>query len=76
MKLFWKLYYKHKLGSNYDTIIGNAKLLRLHTGGAKSGRVSHFYNVNGEQIRGWFRPMNYSLRLTEKHPLESYYAVR
>jgi len=71
MSLFWKAYYKMTLGDNYKSSIANATELSKHVKLASSGKVSTFYNVDGERIRGWYKsPTKPSLR----HPLENYYS--
>lgn len=70
MRAFWRAYYKIKLGADYKNTIYNAKAMKAYVKISGSGRVASFYNVNGEQIRGWYKaPFKVNLR----HPLENYY---
>ena len=75
-KLFWKSIYRLRLGDAYDDTVKKAKLTMLATKASTKGDVSSFHNVDGQQIRGWHRPMNYSLKYSEKHPLISRYGNR
>ena len=55
-RLFWKAFYKIKLGENYGSILNLAQLTCNSIKGTTKGDLSSFYNVHGEQIRGWHRP--------------------
>ena len=73
MKLFWQTYYKMKLGDQYETVIKRAKLTRAYTACATSGKVSAFYNVSGDQIRGWHKAPT---KFNSLHPLVEHYAAK
>ena len=73
MKLLWQTYYKMKLGADYDAAVNRAKLFSKYTTGATTGKVSIFYNANGDQIRGWHKaPMKFKML----HPLVEHYAAK
>jgi hypothetical protein len=55
-QLFWRTFYKVTLGSNYSTVIKSTKNTYKTINEASQGNLSSFYNINGEQIRGWHRP--------------------
>jgi hypothetical protein len=73
MKLFWKAYYKLKLGSNYATAISNAEQMSKHTISVTAGRPAIFYNTQGELIRGWHKA---PAKFKETHPLIGYYSSK
>jgi len=73
MKLFWQTYYKMKLGDQYEVAIKNAKLISKYTTTATSGKVSTFYNANGERIRGWHKAPT---KFNSLHPLVEHYAAK
>jgi hypothetical protein len=73
MKLFWQAYYKVKLGSGYEAIINNAKHTMRYTTSATAGKVSIFYNSNGECIRGWHKT---PVKFKSLNPLVEYYASK
>ena len=75
-KLFWRSVYRLRLGADYDDVVKHAKLTMLSTKASTKGDVTSFYNTDGQQIRGWHRPMNYSKKHSEKHPLVSRYGNR
>jgi hypothetical protein len=67
--LFWKAYYKHKLGKEgYEQAIQSAN----HTVQSTNARISHFHNDRGENIRGWFKG-NYKFPNATQHPLITKY---
>ena len=70
MRTFWRAYYKIKLGADYKNTIYNAKAMKAYVKISGSGRVANFYNVNGEQIRGWYKA---PFKVNPRHPLENYY---
>ena len=59
-----------KLGTNYSSSLVNAQALSNHVKIASSGKVSAFYNADGDRIRGWHRS---SYKPALRHPLENYY---
>jgi len=73
MKLFWQTYYKMKLGSEYKTVIERAKLTAKYTTDTTAGKVSIFYNTNGDQIRGWYKAPT---KFKTLHPLIEHYASK
>jgi hypothetical protein len=73
MKLFWQAYYKMKLGDGYETAIINAKRTKRHITDATAGKVSLFYNSNGECIRGWHKT---PVKFKSLNPLVEYYASK
>ncbi len=67
--LFWKAYYKHKLGEEgYKKAIQSA----TNTVQSTNARISHFHNEQGENIRGWFKG-NYKFPKNTQHPLITKY---
>jgi hypothetical protein len=67
--LFWKAYYKHKLGKEgYEKAIQSAH----NTIQSTNARISHFYNEQGETIRGWAKK-NYNFSNVVQHPLITKY---
>lgn len=73
MKLFWQTYYKMKLGDQYEATVNKARMTVKYTTNATSGKVSMFYNSNGDQIRGWHKaPMKFKTL----HPLVEHYASK
>jgi hypothetical protein len=67
--LFWKAYYKHKLGKEgYEQAIQSAQ----NTVQSTNGGISHFYNDQGENIRGWAK-RNYKFSNATQHPLITKY---
>lgn len=75
MKTFWKLYYKWKFKDQYESIINKAKLLQWHVEDSSCGDLSHFYDMKGEQIRGWYKKSP-SFKYDNKHPMVTYYENR
>lgn len=73
MKLFWQTYYKMKLGSSYETTVNNAKRTKQYTTGVTTGRISIFYNTNGDLIRGWHRAPT---KFKTLNPLVEYYSSK
>jgi hypothetical protein len=54
MNTFWKVYYKFTLGheafkSRQENALAMSKYITI----ASRGNFSEFYNIHGEQIRGW-----------------------
>jgi hypothetical protein len=67
--LFWKFYYKHKLGVDaYHKAIQSAH----NTIQSTNARISHFHNERGEVIRGWAKK-NYDFSNVVQHPLITKY---
>lgn len=64
MRTLWRLYYKITLGDALDYRLKDARLTFDHIEQATKGDLSAFYNVEGNQIRGWHEPIT-----TPKHPL-------
>ena len=54
-KLFWKAFYKISLGEDYSSKFKSSKSIWNSINETTKGNLSSFYNVNGEQIRGWHR---------------------
>jgi hypothetical protein len=54
-KIFWKAFYKITLGESYSLSCKSAKNIWGSINETTKGNLSSFYNVNGEQIRGWHR---------------------
>lgn len=54
-EIFWKAFYKFNLGGNYSSTFKSAKNTWRSINETTKGNLSSFYNVNGEQIRGWHR---------------------
>lgn len=73
MKLLWQAYYKMKLGDQYEAVINKAKLTSKYTTTATSGKISTFYNANGERIRGWHKAPT---KFNTLHPLVEHYAAK
>ena len=73
MKLFWQAYYKMKLGDGYETAIINAKRTKQYTTVATAGKVSLFYNSDGECIRGWYKS---PVKFKSLNPLVEYYSSK
>lgn len=73
MKLFWQTYYKLKLGNKYEAAINSAKLTNKYTLSATNGKVSIFYNIHGDQIRGWYKA---PAKFKSVHPLVEHYASK
>ena len=71
-KLFWKTFYKLKLGDDYVSTLKAATLTSLSTKEVTKGNLSSFYNNDGQQIRGWHRPMTYSKKYVSKDPIQKY----
>jgi hypothetical protein len=71
--LFWKAYYKHKLGKEcYENAIQSANDKLHFVNQCSTGNFSHFYNEDGQQIRGWFK-RNYKSPNATQHPLITKY---
>ena len=66
----WKMIYSLLLGKEeVERILGNRKIFMHYILQATNGGVATFYNVNGEQIRGYFKPV-----AVRQHPLiKKYY---
>jgi len=73
--LLWKAYYRWKFKDQYNTRISNASVLMNCINESSNGNLSHFYNYQGEQIRGWHRKRP-SFASSDEHPLKSYYKNR
>lgn len=70
--MFWKTYYRWKFKDQYNKRVANAGLLMNYINESSDGSLSHFYNYQGEQIRGWHRKRP-SFNSSNEHPLKSYY---
>lgn len=69
MKLFWKLYFKLKFKDQYRNRIDNAVRMGWIVDDSTKGNLSHFYDSQGNQIRGWYKP----IANRRQHPLIEYY---
>ena len=70
IKLFWTLYYKFHMKQEFAGNVANARNLALSIHESGKGKVNHFYNSNGDQIRGFHRPLP---RYERQHPLITKY---
>ena len=70
MKTLWKLYYKLTM-KDYDSRVNNAKAMVRNLKESTKGSINHFYDMNGEQIRGYSNDVIRSRRV--EHPLISKY---
>lgn len=73
--LLWKAYYRWKFKGEYAKRIRNAGVLMNTIIESSEGSLNHFYNYQGEQIRGWHRKRP-SFASSSEHPLASYYKNR
>ena len=73
MKLLWQIYYKINLGNSYNSKLDLAKKLLDNTVQSTKPKINHFYNSDGEMIRGWQKTHYKFKNLPEKHPLELKY---
>jgi hypothetical protein len=69
--LFWKTFYRFKLGDDYTDALKSAKLTSLSTKQASKGDLSTFYNMKGERIRGWHRPVH-AKKCSASDPMAKY----
>ena len=69
MKTIWKIYYRLTMGKEkYNQTISNAKIFSMNLKQSTKGNLNHFYDMNGEQIRGWHR-RSISFKRDNQHPL-------
>jgi hypothetical protein len=69
MKTLWKIYYRLTLGKEkYEKILNSAKILSMNFKQSTKGGQNHFYNMNGEQIRGWHK-RSITFKTEAQHPL-------
>jgi hypothetical protein len=73
--LFWRAYYRFRFKGEYAARIRHAAALVDGLNESSLGRLNHFYNANGEQIRGWHRKRPGFSRSAE-HPIVTYYKNR
>ncbi len=73
--LFWKAYYRWKFKDQYNKRINDACRMMNTIHESSDGNLGHFYNYQGEQIRGWHRKRP-SFASSKNHPLEVYYNNR
>jgi len=70
MKTLWRLYYKFTM-KNYDSRIEDAKNLFTNLKESTKGSINHFYDMNGDKIRGYSNIVIRSRRV--EHPLIAKY---
>ncbi len=71
--LFWKAYYKIKFGKNYAARMHKAASMMRIVDQSTVGNLSHFYDVDGNQIRGWHRHIRFAKTVPIQHPLITKY---
>ncbi len=73
-RLFWIAYYKLKFGKNYQARMNRAALMMNTVNQSSVGNLSHFYNTDGDQIRGWHRHIRFASTVPIQHPLITKYS--
>lgn len=71
--LFWKAYYKCKFGKNYAARMNRAANMMNIVNASSVGNLSHFYDSDGNQIRGWHRHIRFAPTVPIQHPLITKY---
>ena len=73
-KLLWKLYYKMTLGSEYEATLKRCQDMSSFINQSTLVKTNHFYNSQGEKIRGWHNaPYKFKNLDDSRHPLEIKY---
>ncbi len=70
MKWLTRQFYKITL-TNYDDQIKSAKMTTSMIVSSTNGKINHFYNEQGDKIRGWEGKTYHSPN--EQHPLVKQY---
>ncbi len=73
MRTLWKLYYILKFGKSYGEKLTTSRNYNKIIDQSTETRISHFYNREGDKIRGWQKPLARFTKLSEQHPLELKY---
>lgn len=74
MNILWKTYYRLVMGkTEFDKWVKSAKLLNMNLKQSSKGSLQHFYDVEGNQIRGWHKRRPQFKEHTDQHPLISKY---
>jgi hypothetical protein len=73
MKTIWKLYYRLTLGQSYEKAFSTSKNYNKMIHQSTHAKLNHFYNAQGETIRGWAKPQIRSNDSRNMHPLEIKY---
>lgn len=64
----WKMYYRIFYKQNYSQKLYSAMCITSNVIDSTNGRISHFYNTNGERVRGWHKHIKFNDTLNF-HPL-------
>lgn len=69
MKTLWKIYYRLTIGQEkLDEILSNARVFNMNLKQSTKGDLNHFYDMDGQQIRGWHK-RTISFKRNNQHPL-------
>ena len=68
----WKIHYRLFLGKDYQTRMEKASNLLSNVIDTTNGRVSHFYDIKGERIRGYHKHIKFNG--VAQHPLITKYS--
>lgn len=56
-RTFWRAYHRIRLGSEgFDNSFISANLILKDLRETTNGRLNHFYDIDGNQYRGWYKP--------------------
>lgn len=68
MKFLWGIYYKYKLGVQYNSTVARAASLNRMMAEMTIGRMHTFYDIQGNRIRG-FDNRKVTAKKVDSHPL-------
>ena len=70
---FWKIHYRLFLGEDYQSRMEKATNIFSNVVDTTNGRISHFYDIKGERIRGWHKRIKFDDNVLQ-HPLIKKYS--
>jgi len=70
---FWKIHYRLFLGKDYQSRMEKAANIFSNVVDTTNGRISHFYDIKGERIRGWHKRIKFDDDVLQ-HPLIKKYS--